>query len=154
MMKKIFRDIYNKKDKGIYIEYFIYCISLGIYGLHYDSFVSWWGKGLGYWQIKIIAIIFILLGSFFGYALWNDIFKKVVNKTILQEILKLLLKVIMLWIVLLIIFILKVNKYINIYPELFLIAMILYILYLKNATIKCNKMINTTNKSNKKNMFV
>jgi len=57
--------IFNKeflKLKGRFLEVGIYTVSMGLYGLSSNSFISWWGKGLSSFQIKIFTMICLVIG--------------------------------------------------------------------------------------------
>lgn len=57
--------IFNKellRLRGRFLEVGIYAVSMGLYGLSSNSFVSWWGKGLSGFQVKVFTIICMTIG--------------------------------------------------------------------------------------------
>jgi hypothetical protein len=140
-LKKYFTDFFSLKPKGFYFEIFIYCISIGLYGLFYNSFVSWWGMGLSNFQIKLFAITCLSIGLFLGCKFIRNVFVSIkTNKFSLAKI-KFLFVVVVFWFALFFVFLLQILSIVKIPSFLFLIAAIVFAVYLDFSVKKFDDII-------------
>ena len=140
-LKKYFREFFSSKPKGIYFEIFIYCLSIGLYGVSYDSFVSWWGTGLSNLEIKLFAITCLSFGLFSGVKFFRNIFVLMKTKKLSLGKIKFLFTVIFFWFIIFIVFLLQILSIVKIPSFLFLIAAIAFAVYLDFTVKKFDEII-------------
>jgi hypothetical protein len=136
------RYFFLSRAKGIYLEIFIYCFTLGFYGLCFDKFVSWWGIALSNFQIKTIASICLFTGLLCGVKFFRDVCLLLKKGTILLKDFRFLLKILFSWAVLATIFVFQIAKFINLPSFLFLIGVILFVVSLEFSAKKFDEVIN------------
>jgi hypothetical protein len=139
-IKKIFYEFFSI-PKGVYFEISVYCFTIGIYGISYDQFLSWWGIGLSNFQIKLLATICLIFGFILGLKFIGGVFSLIKLKKLFILDISFILKVIFLWLIILIVFILQVNNIIKIPPFLFMALAIGFAVYLDFSVKKFDRIV-------------
>ena len=139
-IKTLINNLIQPKVKGEYIEVLIYSLTIFLYSIFNNHFVSWWGIGLKIIQIRIITIISFCISIILIYKLYFGLVY-IKNNTLRNSVYFLIFKIFSIWLIILILYLLKILKIIIIHNYIILFFIISFVLYLEKIKDKINELL-------------
>ena len=123
------------KFQGEYLAIALFFLTIGIYGIFFGSFISWWGYGLSRLQVVILTLISMIVGMVYLAKLIFGIFRIKEKKYKLKRDVAISL---ILWVLLLFLFFLTALQIINIPAIVILIIFIIFAVYISKVVENIN----------------